>query len=477
MTPPFLASGVFFKEETMSGKNSGTTSGRSGGKIISFTKSDQKSSDPKKDILGELLDESGEEDTGDSESSFSNLFGNPFVIEEEEDEYEIHHHTSSQPEHILVRLSRQPLFWVVAVLLMVIALAAGWNYQMSRKAATQIRENWVVEMKENGTSRFLPFGDNVVKFDRDGASYYNAAGEMVWSQGFDMMNPYADQNGDFLVLADQKGNHFYVFNREGCTGSGETTMPISRAAISGKGMVALILEDTTANYVQFFNRSGGRLDIEIKTVLSGDGYPLDVALSEDGTILAASYVYLSAGTLLNKVVFYNFSESGKNMVQRIVGGFEQYTGSIVADVVFLSQKRAVAFADDRVSFYSLKNEVSPELTQERFYDKEIKKVFYGEGLVGIVTEAATGMGNNQVDVYTASGSLKMSLEVDLTFTDAAFSGDMILFTNEHECRIFDAEGSLKYSGELSGSITRLVSAGGNGFIQIGGQTMRRLTIR
>ena len=60
---------------------------------------------------------------------------------------------------------------------------------------------------------------------------------------------------------------------------------------------------------------------------------------------------------------------------------------------------------------------------------------------------------------------------------AQFSGRSILFNNEYECRIYTLAGELTYDGPLSGTIVKVVSTGGSGLVQVGGQVMKKLTLR
>lgn len=62
--------------------------------------------------------------------------------------------------------------------------------------------------------------------------------------------------------------------------------------MSGTGVTAAVLEDSASSYITFFKKDGTSLDITVKTNMSGDGYPLDIALSADGTQLMCSFVYL-----------------------------------------------------------------------------------------------------------------------------------------------------------------------------------------
>ncbi len=53
------------------------------------------------------------------------------------------------------------------------------------------------------------------------------------------------------------------------------------------------------------------------------------SLSRDGTQLMASYVFVQNGELKSWVVFYDFSEIGKTIAGRLVGGFdEQFQGHL-----------------------------------------------------------------------------------------------------------------------------------------------------
>ena len=52
------------------------------------------------------------------------------------------------------------------------------------------------------------------------------------------------------------------------------------------------------------------------------------------------------------IVFYNFSEYGKNYPDRLVGGFDELGDSICPRVRFLDEDHACAFADDQKMYNS-----------------------------------------------------------------------------------------------------------------------------
>ena len=54
--------------------------------------------------------------------------------------------------------------------------------------------------------KFAMFGDNVIKYTKDGASYIDASGKTIWTQSYEMKTPIININGDYAVIADQQGN-------------------------------------------------------------------------------------------------------------------------------------------------------------------------------------------------------------------------------------------------------------------------------
>lgn len=370
--------------------------------------------------------------------------------------------------------------WRIGLILLAVfvLLTVFLVYRWEKENGTwkNVKEVWAVSLPDTNFSQFIGTETGVLRCSRDGAALYDKNGDMVWNQSFEMTNPIVAVNGSRLAIADQKGFTLYLFDEHGLTGSAQTNLPISRVAAAGNGVAAVILEDTSANYISLFAQDGTALDIEVKTILAGDGYPIDLSLSEDGTILMASFAYLNQGMMQNKVVFYNFSEAGKNMVQRIVGGFQQYESALVPDVEMLGQKAAVAFADDRISFYSLKNEVSPELVAEITAQQEIRSVFVSDTHVGVVFASGENVRQKELVVYDSRGREVFRRTTELDYRQAAFTGDHVVLYHETECEIYSLRGNLRYAGALSGTITYLSCPGGT-WIQIGGQEMKKLNFQ
>ena len=195
-------------------------------------------------------------------------------------------------------------------------------------------------------------------------------------QSFELANPVAVVNGNYAAVIDRGGYRLYIFNENGCTGKVSTLLPIHKVTVSAGGVTAIAVEDDLADKVFFYDMSGRQMGIEMKTLLTEDGYTLDMSLSPDGQQMVAAYVYLDQGVMKNQVVFRNFGDEGQEMIKRLVGGFKEYDGQLIGRTVFLDDVYACAFAEDRVCFYSLKNRLSPQMVKQIDFKEEIYSIFY-----------------------------------------------------------------------------------------------------
>ena len=346
------------------------------------------------------------------------------------------------------RKKRIRIFILIAVLLL--TAAAVLYYSLYVRRYEDYRTAWEKQIpaSENGFAGYEPFGSNVLKYTKDGASYINSRGKIVWSISYQMKSPVCYVNGSYAVIADRQGNSLYICNQEGQRGQAETTLPILRASISAHGVTAVLLEDSTASYISFFKEDGSELDWLIKTVMSKSGYLLDVSLSPEGTQVMVSNVYLQDGIMGNRVAFYNFSEYGKSYPDRLVGGFEEMKDSVIPRVCFLDEDHACAFGNGQIGFFSMENQTSPALSAHIKLEEELKSVCYSDQYVGVIVENPEGESDYRLDVYSAGGKLKFSKPVSFQYKEIDIDGDMVILYNENSCEIYNMSGKCRFSGSF-----------------------------
>ena len=229
--------------------------------------------------------------------------------------------------------------------------------------------------------------------------------------------------------------------------------------MSAKGVVAALQEDSKASYIYLYKRDGSPLDIMVKSLLSGDGYPVDLSLSPNGTQLITSYMYLDQGMIKCKIVFYNFG-LGKNDPNRVVGIFfpKDLGDAMAGRVRFLDESHSVIFADKGIQFFSTRVETSPELVSQIPIEENIRSISYAQDKVGIVTDNMEGGDPYRLRIYDREGSPVFEKSFNYQYTGFDIDGDLILLYNDSSCKVYNMTGTEKYNGTFDFTVSK-VSAG------------------
>ena len=113
-------------------------------------------------------------------------------------------------EEAYTRKKRIRIFILIAVLLL--TAAAVLYYSLYVRRYEDYRTAWEKQIpaSENGFAGYEPFGSNVLKYTKDGASYIDSRGKIVWSISYQMKSPVCYVNGSYAVIADRQGNSLYI---------------------------------------------------------------------------------------------------------------------------------------------------------------------------------------------------------------------------------------------------------------------------
>lgn len=378
-------------------------------------------------------------------------------------------------EHFLI--FRRYLKWIALIAAVITVIGTTVFYIDRNHRFRNMEVVWQTSASENIYSSYLSFHDVILHYSQDGVSCMDQNGNVIWNQAFNMDVPAISVRGQYAVIYDIKGNSLYICNKEGCTGSVETTKNILKADISENGVVAVMLDDQTSNYINYFKKDGSQLELEIKTLITGDGYPLDIAVSPDGNELITSYIYAQEGTMMNQVVFRNF-EVGKNNADRVVGGFRDYKETLVPEVMFFDNQNSAAVAENAVDFYSTRNASQPELAKRCELNSGIRSVFHNDLYIGVVlekdaadnskeessegeTRAAADEGTAEADtiqeyrpsyrmlVFDKKGKQIIDRDIDFEYSSIDFSGDGIVAFNSTQVAVYNMTGVCKYEEKLN----------------------------
>ena len=386
--------------------------------------------------------------------------GSPYP--EEEDSREVVHKA-----HRRVVRKRLTILAVLVVLAAIAALVlfrydryhtfADYQTVWERDLVSEAQE--AAAQGEGSFCGYRDYGDGVLKYTKDGASYLDAQGKVVWVQSYEMKSPAVSVNGDYVAIGDQQGNSIYICDKNGCQGQATTLLPILRVTVSAKGVVAAMQEDSKASYIYLYRKDGSSLDIMVKSLLSGDGYPVDLSLSPDGTQLITSYMYLEQGMIKCKVVFYNFG-LGKNDPNRVVGIFfpKDLNDAMAGRVRFLDESHSVIYTDKGIQFFSTRVETSPELVSQIPIEENIRSISCTKDYVGIVADNVEGGDPYSLKIYDKEGNAVFDKTFNYQYAGFDIDGDLVLLYNDSSCRVYNMTGTEKYNGTFDFTVSK-VSAG------------------
>lgn len=296
-----------------------------------------------------------------------------------------------------------------------------------------------VNRDDTESAKYESFANGYIRYSNDGAAYYNTKGTEEWNQTFSMQNPVIKICGKWAAVGDINGSVIYMFGEQGMIGSVDTSLSISQIEVAKQGVVAAVLEDTTANYINLYNTDGSKI-YTVKTTLAGDGYPLDISISEDATKLIASYLYVGGESIKTNVVFYNFSEVGQNETERIVGGFNHYDSTIVGDVQFLNSATAVAIGEDVLSIYHIKE--YPSLVKEIEIASEIERVFFSDEYIGVVLKNSDSGDIYKLVVYDSAFKEVCETTFNTQYDIMQFDGKSVIMSSSSAFAIMNMKGKM-----------------------------------
>ena len=312
-------------------------------------------------------------------------------------------------------------------------------------------ENQEAAVKGEGSfCEYVDFGDGVIKYTKDGASYIDGRGKTIW-----------------------------ICDRSGCQGQATTALPILSLSVSAKGVVASVQEDSKASYIYLYKKDGSALDIYVKSLLSGDGYPVDVSLSPGGTQWITSFMYLDQGMIKNKIVFYNFG-LGKNDPKRVVGVFlpEDLSDAMAGRVRFMDESHAVIFTDKGLQFFSTRVETSPESVNQILLDENVRSISYTDKYAGVITDNGEGADPYCLRVYRPDGSQVFETTFSYQYTGFDIDGDLVTLYNDNSCCVYNMAGTEKFSGSFDFTVTKVLSGRFPGtLLVLGTQKMEEIRLK
>ena len=344
----------------------------------------------------------------------------------------------------------------------VVAAIAAVGFYMEKRSYHNYKIVQSSEQEDVISTSYVEMDGDILRYSPDGVSLVSDKMNTLWSETYQMQNPMADVNGTRAVIADKDGTELEIYDKSGKTGSVTTSYSIIKARVSKSGMVAAILDGGDDTWINFYSTDGS-LIAENQTKVDDPGYPLDVAVSDDGVVMMVTYQFVEGSDTTSYVAFYNFGDVGQNEDDRIDSGYK-YEGVVVPQIQYLDNNQSVALKDNGFTLYQ--GSQIPKEVKTVEVDQEIVSTFFDNDMIGLVFKNDSKDKQYTMEVYTTDGKLKFQQDFNIPYTTIKLSGGNILMYNSSQMCVMNSRGVQKYVGSVDGTIKDFFKIGWNRYLLV-----------
>ena len=372
------------------------------------------------------------------------------------------------------RLSGRSIILIIVTVAAIVAAAAFVIYRNIQTFTGYTVERTYDLGNTSENVSVYKYADGFIEVSYSGVSYFDRRGS-IWNEYFEMNRPIVDICEDYIAIADTKQRDVYVFDRSGLVNRVSTTRDIIDVEISKAGVIAVSENSSESNYIEMKDRNGNEL-INIRSIFSSSGYPVDISMSSDASRLAAAYITISSGNIGSRIQFYDFSWD-KEGGDALVGTFDDYAGTILTTIDFMGDNNLCAVGDNVISFYRFTS--SPSLiTEERGIENEIQSLYINDDYLVTVVRDYSEDTLFRADIYNRSGEKAASMGFDLPYTHITLAGKNLMVYSSSACQLYGFEGNLRFSHSFDEHIDCLFSKGAaDQYILVSGSSTRFIKLK
>lgn len=350
-------------------------------------------------------------------------------------------------------------------LIILVAVVVGGAFFVKYLVDHHSYSRYVVEetskKTDSSSTQYLEMQGKLLRYSGDGASLSSAADSTIWNDAYQMTSPALHAFDTTIAIYDKEGTQIQIYNDKEKLGAFQTEYPILKASVCKNGSVAVLLDDSENTLMNYYT-STGSLIASSSTNMRNPGYPVDLAVSEDGMYIAISYFVPDGDTISSYLAFYNFGEEGKNKEDNLVNGF-RYEGTLIPKVEYVDGQTLIAYREDGFTIY--KGKTKPEEVKTVTFEDEIVSSFSDGNHLGFVFANRTDDHPFSLKMYRTNGSLQMDMKFDLIYDEIKISGSQIIMNNTSEVSIFSMKGIEKFAGHIEeGNIVEVVKTGMNRYL-------------
>ena len=341
----------------------------------------------------------------------------------------------------------KPVLLVLLVLVIGAGVVAVYLWNQSRSEPYDSFETvWTGTLNRNAAMEYIPYCDGYMKVSRDGAEAVNGYGSLAWNVSYDMNEPVAAVCREYAAVGDYGNKLVYMMDGTGTLYWKNVPYPIREVETSAVGVTAVRMNEGLSDYIQLVTLAGDVL-VEIMTLENWDGFPVDIALSEDGTKLVTSYLVINDAKAEGWLTFYNFGEVGQNYANNLTAVFKYE--DVIPEIRFMDNDTVCVFKKDGMDLYTVPE--LPELVAELSSEEPILRVCNDDKHLAVMTDNAKNGSVARAVVYDKKAQVVFDRTIMEMFDDILLSGEDIVFYNKDACLVMGLNGQLKFNSQLEGA--------------------------
>ena len=343
---------------------------------------------------------------------------------------------------VRIRNHRRAVYMRAALIIVILFIAAVIAYRIYERRSYDSYEVLSEETSADNISNYRYVKGRILRYSADGAALLKSNLESVWYVSYNMTQPCVSTFGKTILIYDRRGSEVQVYDEDGKVGSFATEMPILYACCSKNGNVACVLENGGGMEIAYYSAQGSRI-ATISESAEETGFPVSMALSENGKQLAVSYVTAVNGAVSTNLLFYSFRNPEN--AEKVIADMN-YSGIVIPDIRYINDTVAAVFRDNGISFFS--GSGRPAETAAVDFEDEIISTFTGDGFVGFIFRNRNSTKPYRMETYSRSGKLISRTDIEIVYDRISVCGSEILFSSSSELAIYTKKGICRFYGGI-----------------------------
>ncbi|MBO4669441.1 MAG: hypothetical protein J5648_05640 [Lachnospiraceae bacterium] len=361
----------------------------------------------------------------------------------------------------------------LAVLIIVLSV-----YISRRNRDRRTYENFDVvgkttEFAETSEAHYLPSAKGVFRYTRDGAEIVDQKGKTVVAVSYNMNRPYGDTCGNSAAVGEVGGKSLVIIDPSGNSTPITTAYQIVKVQVASQGVTAVWMNNGDEDFIRLY-QADGKVIVDMNTLVSTSGFPIDFSLSNDGTKLVTAFASFKEDHLQTQLSFYNFGDVGGNYYDGLVA-VEIFADEMIADVEFVNNNTVAAYGDKGVRIYDM--EEIADLRHEITSDTPITMVSYSDSCVALVVENSGEGANFLARIYDLEGKLLDERGIAELYTDFLIDGNDAIMFNDSEVYIYRIGGKDKIRVNLTKGLSYAAALNGtNEYLFVGDTYLEKVRL-